>query len=68
LPQTPETSSSHKNYIKNKDDLFCRTKLGIKGNMSEKDKNQKITYKGLTKYLKNPVKSMVLEGVVTEWE
>jgi hypothetical protein len=68
LPQTPETSSSHKNYIKNKDDLFCRTKLGIKGNMSEKDKNQKITYKGLTNYSKNPLTSRVSEGVSTEWE
>ena len=36
--------------------------------MSEKDKNQKITYKGLTKYSTNLVSTGVLEGAITEWE
>jgi hypothetical protein len=31
-------------------------------------KNQKIIYKVLTNYLKNPLKSTVSEGVFTEWE
>jgi len=44
--------------------LFCRTKLGVKENVSEKDKNQEITYK----LFKNFLKTMVWDGEFTEWE